>query len=152
MKRSKLTNLALYAAQATHFKCIFETKIMFSAWSGWWLLWGASSDEYIFNLHLMVKCCNPFSFFISSSVTFCKNHVNIKTRIYFEEICEMEIHFIYFLQNFFGVGSYVKYDLQFPEVSGLLLTFNSIAGSLRLYWQLFTINFFKTWNSECKYS
>ena len=34
------------------------------------------------------------------------------------------------------VGSYVKYDLQFPEVQGLLLTFNSIAGSQSLYWKL----------------
>ena len=57
----------------------------------------------------------------------------MKTGINFQEIWEKENRFIiFFLKNFYLcvlAGSYVKYDLQFPEVSGLLLTFNSIAGS-----------------------
>ena len=58
----------------------------------------------------------------------------MKTGIYFQEIWETENRFIifFFLKNFYLcvlAGSYVKYDLQFPEVSGLLLTFNSIADS-----------------------
>ena len=59
-KRSKLTNRALYAAQAASFKCIFETKIVFSSARGF----GDDcceehSDELFQILHLMLKSGDP---------------------------------------------------------------------------------------------
>ena len=83
-----LTNAALYAAQAAHFKCIFETKIVFSAGVGWWLLPGASWWINS-NLHLMVKSCDPTSF-----GQLFQNEM--KTVIYFEEIWEIGNQFTLF--------------------------------------------------------
>ena len=122
-----LTNAALYAAQAAHFKCIFETKIVFSAGVGWWLLPGASWWINS-NLHLMVKSCDPQSLGVLFYLKFNSFKMKWRRWYIFKRFGKLETNLLYSsFKNFFGVSwlvltSSMIYNSQKSKVYFLLST------------------------------